>query len=188
VACCLENARYGQASLRMTSSFTLRRTLDAFSRDQPNLRQWLASEGLAQLHLPSLHNLSMLWEQALRRVRRPRSSSLYKQLAKSVSLEGCCDEAFLKLRRTLSSWFSMRISPHSRDPTLPIFAKVSGRLGRDHDRGDELNRGVNCGCSVSTTVREQAPSRPKPTTFTSRRGRWPAARGKRPAQCGSLPF
>jgi len=73
----------------------------------PNLRQWLASEGLVATSSAKPSQPKHAMEQALRRVRRPRSSSLYIQLAKSVSLEGCCDEAFLKLRRTLSSWFQI---------------------------------------------------------------------------------
>ncbi|HEX6900052.1 MAG TPA: hypothetical protein VF789_10080 [Thermoanaerobaculia bacterium] len=36
---------------------------------------------------------------------QPRSSSLYNQLARSVSLDRCVDDSFVKLRRTLQAWF-----------------------------------------------------------------------------------
>lgn len=45
-------------------------------------------------------------EEALRLARKPRSSSIYNQLAQQVSTGGCVDPAFLKLRQTLSRWFS----------------------------------------------------------------------------------
>lgn len=45
-------------------------------------------------------------EDALRSVRLPRSSALYRQLAQQVSLSRCTDESFLKLRKILQTWFS----------------------------------------------------------------------------------
>lgn len=44
-------------------------------------------------------------EAALKHVRSPRSSSLYKKLSERVGLGRCTDPAFLKLKTTLQSWF-----------------------------------------------------------------------------------
>jgi hypothetical protein len=44
-------------------------------------------------------------EYALWLARKPRSSAIYQRLAETVTLAGCADEAFSKLRSTLSSWF-----------------------------------------------------------------------------------
>lgn len=44
-------------------------------------------------------------EAVLRHVRKPRSSSIYREIAKQVSLTRCTDAAFLKFRRTLQGWF-----------------------------------------------------------------------------------
>jgi hypothetical protein len=45
-------------------------------------------------------------EAALRVVRVPRSSAIYKALAEKVSLSRCTDPAFLKLKTVLQQWFS----------------------------------------------------------------------------------
>ena len=45
-------------------------------------------------------------EAILRQVRKPRSSSIYKQLAETVGLHRCSDPAFLKLKSTLQGWFA----------------------------------------------------------------------------------
>ena len=44
-------------------------------------------------------------EWALKEVRRPRSSSIYRELAGRVSTERCQDQAFLRLKGILRSWF-----------------------------------------------------------------------------------
>ncbi len=44
-------------------------------------------------------------ELVLRHVRMARSSAIYKQLAERVGLNRCTDQAFLKLKNTLQSWF-----------------------------------------------------------------------------------
>jgi hypothetical protein len=38
-------------------------------------------------------------------VRKPRSSAIYLELARSVSTDRCTDPAFLKLKRCLREWF-----------------------------------------------------------------------------------
>jgi hypothetical protein len=44
-------------------------------------------------------------EQALRIVKKPRSSAVYLQLAETVSFQRCNDAAFLKLKASLQRWF-----------------------------------------------------------------------------------
>jgi len=46
---------------------------------------------------------AMTW--ALREVRKPRSSAIYRELAENVGLQRCSDPAFQKLRTTLQKWF-----------------------------------------------------------------------------------
>ena len=46
-------------------------------------------------------------EYALREVIKPRSSSIYMELAKSVSWKNCSDPAFAKLVQTLQKWFGV---------------------------------------------------------------------------------
>ncbi len=44
-------------------------------------------------------------EHVLREMQRPRSSAIYAELGKRMSLTRCADPAFVKLRETLRSWF-----------------------------------------------------------------------------------
>lgn len=44
-------------------------------------------------------------EWALRHVRKPRSSSIYRELASVVTLDSCVDGAFLKLKKCFQNWF-----------------------------------------------------------------------------------
>ncbi len=46
-------------------------------------------------------------EWALREVRRPRSSSIYRDLASRVSTKRCQDRSFLRLRSQLQDWFPL---------------------------------------------------------------------------------
>ena len=45
------------------------------------------------------------FEAALREARKPRSASLYQQIAERVSLRRCTDTAFLELKSILNNWF-----------------------------------------------------------------------------------
>ena len=47
-------------------------------------------------------------EKILRLTKRPRSSSIYTQLAEAVSLDRCQDTSFLKFRTTLAAWFPQK--------------------------------------------------------------------------------
>jgi len=72
----------------------------------PGLREWLVEKGLLERsgHKPSRPKQAV--EDALRMVRKSRSSALYLHLAQSVTLEGCTDKAFLKFRQTIINWFA----------------------------------------------------------------------------------
>ncbi len=65
---------------------------------------------LAELHLwnenqvkPHDPKAAVHW--VLRQARKPRSSSIYRELASRVSLQRCQDRSFLRLRELLVGWF-----------------------------------------------------------------------------------
>lgn len=72
-------------------------------RDELKKRGFLASGKFK----PQQPKSAMLW--ALREARKPRSSSLFKELAGEVSWERCSDPAFLKLKSTLETWFTANV-------------------------------------------------------------------------------
>lgn len=71
-----------------------------------SLTEWLKQKGWLPEGETKPTQPKAAVEEALRLARRPRSSSIYNQLAQRVSTSGCVDPAFLKLRQTLSRWFS----------------------------------------------------------------------------------
>ena len=72
---------------------------------QPDLRHWLRRQGLlAPGQFKPIRPKEAL-EAALRIVRLPRSSSIYRALADKVSFKRCTDRAFLKLVDCLQRWF-----------------------------------------------------------------------------------
>ncbi len=74
---------------------------------QPDLRTWLGEKGyFAEEQIkPSQPKNAM--ETALRMVQKPRSSSIFLQLAQNVSVNRCRDQAFLKFKNTLRTWFPL---------------------------------------------------------------------------------
>ncbi len=72
---------------------------------EPGLRPWLRAEGL----WPEGHSKPPKPKEAMERavllVRQPWSSSLFGQIAKSVSLTNCVDGSFQRLCHTLHGWF-----------------------------------------------------------------------------------
>jgi hypothetical protein len=72
---------------------------------RPSLRAWLHDEGLWEPDVVKPDDPKLAVEKALREVRLPRSSSIYRQLAERVPLERCTDASFRKLRETLQQWF-----------------------------------------------------------------------------------
>jgi hypothetical protein len=78
----------------------------------PDLVSWLIEKDLlaAGQVKPGRPKESM--ERALREVRKPRSSSIYYQLAQNVGLTGCKDPSFIKLRSCLARWFPLAPPDH----------------------------------------------------------------------------
>jgi len=72
-----------------------------------SLRDALAAQDLwlAQHAKPQDPKAAVDW--ALRRARKPRSSSLFRDLALRVGLSHCHDRAFLRLKGLLVSWFGV---------------------------------------------------------------------------------
>ncbi len=76
-----------------------------WTAQQEDLRTWLREQNLWVEDEAKPKDPKLAMEQALRYVRKPRSSAIYSQLAKSVSLRRCTDPALDKLRETLQRWF-----------------------------------------------------------------------------------
>lgn len=69
------------------------------------LRTWLENEGFRDPGEAKPRRPKEAMEHALRHVRRPRSSSLFFELARSVSVRRCTDPAFEKFKHTMQEWF-----------------------------------------------------------------------------------
>ena len=72
----------------------------------PSLREWLTKSGYWKPDETKPHQPKTAFEAALREVRKPRSSAIYGDLARTVSLKGHTEPAFVRLTRTLSAWFA----------------------------------------------------------------------------------
>lgn len=71
----------------------------------PNLRQWLINKGYVTATNPKPQDPKMVFELALREVRRPRSASVFQELAGNVGFSRCTDLSFSKLKSILQAWF-----------------------------------------------------------------------------------
>jgi hypothetical protein len=69
------------------------------------LRNWMMNQGFLKKNSLKPSPPKEAVESALREVCKPRSSSLYLQIAEKVSLKRCKDPAFLKLKEKLFQWF-----------------------------------------------------------------------------------
>src|SRR4029077_8753446 len=69
------------------------------------LKDWLGERGSRNAEAIKPARPKEAVELALRIAYKPRSSSIYFELAQSVSTDRCTDPAFLKLRRCLREWF-----------------------------------------------------------------------------------
>jgi len=84
-----------------------------WSGRSPSLREWLVDNESAWITVDSGQrrpaqkpdNPKLAFEQALRIVKKPRSSSYYAELAKTVGVNRCVDPAFLRFKETLFNWF-----------------------------------------------------------------------------------
>lgn len=68
-------------------------------------RSWLIEQGYLQEGEVKPARPKEAFVAALRQSRMPRSSSLYLELARKVSLARCSDVAFLEFKRILQDWF-----------------------------------------------------------------------------------
>ena len=71
----------------------------------PKLRPWLIEQDYLQTGEVKPARPKEAFEAALREARKPRSASLYQQIAERVSLRRCTDTAFLELKSILNNWF-----------------------------------------------------------------------------------
>lgn len=71
----------------------------------PPLPQWLEAQQFWDEGAPKPHAPKEAMQAVLRMTQLPRSASRYRQLAEAVSLDRCCDPAFLKLKGLLQEWF-----------------------------------------------------------------------------------
>ena len=71
----------------------------------PKLRPWLIEQDYLQTGEVKPARPKEAFEAALREARKPRSASLYQQIAERVSLRRCTDTGFLELKAILSNWF-----------------------------------------------------------------------------------
>jgi hypothetical protein len=74
--------------------------------DIPTIRRLLIDQGLWTEGQAKPADPKGAMEVILRMNGRPRSSAIYENLARKVSLQRCQDGAFLKLRDTLVAWFA----------------------------------------------------------------------------------
>lgn len=71
-----------------------------------DLRSRLRQNGLRDNRKPKPQDRKTAMERALEHVRQPRSSVIYRRLAKRVSVRRCKDPAFVCLQKTLLEWFT----------------------------------------------------------------------------------
>jgi len=76
-----------------------------WSGRSPGLRAWLEQQGLWAKGCAKPTDPKAAFERALYEVGKPRSSAIYRALAKEVSLERCQDPSFQRLRQALQEWF-----------------------------------------------------------------------------------
>jgi hypothetical protein len=73
------------------------------------LRAWLMQNGFAFTEREKPIHPKEAVEKVLRLVRKPRSSSIYQQMASGVNFGACVDQAFAKFRATLRLWFAEEV-------------------------------------------------------------------------------
>lgn len=73
---------------------------------QTSLREWLHTQNFNFQQNGKPERPKEALERILLELKRPRSSAIYRDIAKKISLQRCEDNAFIRLRNTLVSWFS----------------------------------------------------------------------------------
>ncbi|MDA8162603.1 MAG: hypothetical protein M0022_06825 [Desulfobacteraceae bacterium] len=72
---------------------------------RPCLREWMKKNGYLTEGKDKPDTPKKTLEDALRIAKKPRSSSIYKEIARKVSLERCVDPSFVRLKAILQKWF-----------------------------------------------------------------------------------
>lgn len=72
---------------------------------EPRLRAWLSERALWPSGSAKPNDPKGAVESALRKVRLPRSSAIYRNLASSVSVDRCTDASFNRFCERLRAWF-----------------------------------------------------------------------------------
>lgn len=73
----------------------------------PALRDWVVTSGFQVSNGKPTRPKEAL-EAALKEVRKPRSSKIYLELSRNVSLKRCTDKSFAKLKNVLQEWFPIK--------------------------------------------------------------------------------
>jgi hypothetical protein len=71
----------------------------------PDLRTWLSKQALWNAGQPKPDDPKEAVERALRAVKIPRSSAIYRNLARRASVRRCTDDSFARFRERLGTWF-----------------------------------------------------------------------------------
>ena len=71
----------------------------------PGLRPWLFEQGWLESGEIKPRRPKEAFIAALRKARKPRSASLYEQIASRVSLQRCKDNSFTHFKNVLRAWF-----------------------------------------------------------------------------------
>ena len=72
---------------------------------RPPLRRWMTDQGWLGENEVKPERPKEAFQAVLREARRPRSASLYQQIAQRVSFRHCTDRSFLAFKDVLQSWF-----------------------------------------------------------------------------------
>ena len=83
----------------------------------PDLREALIQRNLWNPRDPKPADPKSALEWALREVRKPRDSSIFRELARRVSTRRCQDRAFLRLKNLLQDWFPPNSSGNGHGET-----------------------------------------------------------------------
>jgi hypothetical protein len=78
-----------------------------WSNNRKPLRDWLIDKGLWDPKTAKPNDPKLALVTALRELRLPRSSEIYRSLATSLPVTSCQDAAFNRLKAILHSWFPL---------------------------------------------------------------------------------
>jgi hypothetical protein len=76
-----------------------------WTEDRPHINEWLKQKEYLEEEKAKPRSPKEAMEEILKLNKKPRSSSIYLQLAQKVSFQRCIDPSFLKLKTVLQNWF-----------------------------------------------------------------------------------